>query len=571
MGVGAQDVLGRVAASIGDLESVAPEFLAVVDVPKGGVLFALPALLAMGLLKYTEQFFKLPKGYYGLDSLLLLLAFMALTRLKSIESLRYSAPGEWGKLLGLDRIPEARTLRNKVHLLTQDDQAKGWRAELCRYWMELAPEQVGVLYIDGHVRVYNGQQTQLPKHHVARQKLCLRATTDYWVNAMDGQPFMVINKVVDPGLIKVIENDIVPELEERVPKQTERTSAATLPYPHKFTLVFDREGYSPEFMARMKTKQVAVLTYHKHPGENWPESEFNEQTLILPTGETTQVKLAERGVCLSNGLWVREIRKLSERGHQTAVLATDYQANLTVIGARIPSAKLRTGLARWSQENYFKYMREHYGLDKLADYSTEEITEPMQVVNPAYRDLDGKVRSQVGKLSRMMAQFGAMHFEGTLDDEDLVAFMRKKATLQEEIEQQKKAVEALKSARKETPHHIDIKDLPEDQKFKQLSTQSKHLIDTIKMTAYRAETAMANSLRSSMSHPDEVRTLLSALYQTEADLLPDLEKQTLTVRLHHLANVMSDKVIEKLCIELNATETRFPRTNLRMVFKVGSI
>jgi hypothetical protein len=304
MGVGAQDVLGRVAASIGDLESVAPEFQAVVDVPKGGVLFALPALLAMGLLKYTEQFFKLPKGYYGLDSLLLLLAFMALARLKSIESLRYSAPGEWGKLLGLDRIPEARTLRNKVHLLTQDDQANGWSAELCRYWMELAPEQAGVLYIDGHVRVYNGQQTQLPKHHVARQKLCLRATTDYWVNAMDGQPFMVINKVVDPGLIKVIENDIVPELEERVPKQPERTSAATLPHPHKFTLVFDREGYSPEFMARMKTKQVAVLTYHKHPGENWPESEFNEQTLILPTGETTQVKLAERGVCLSNGLWV---------------------------------------------------------------------------------------------------------------------------------------------------------------------------------------------------------------------------------------------------------------------------
>jgi len=78
MGVGAQDVMGRVAASIGDLESVTPEFQPVVDVPNGGVLFALPALLAMGLLKYTEQFFKLPKGYYGLDSLFLLLAFMAL-------------------------------------------------------------------------------------------------------------------------------------------------------------------------------------------------------------------------------------------------------------------------------------------------------------------------------------------------------------------------------------------------------------------------------------------------------------------------------------------------------------
>jgi hypothetical protein len=94
-------------------------------VPHGGVLFALPALLSMGLLKYTEQFFKLPKGYYGLDSLFLLLAFMALTRLKSIESLRYCGPGEWGKLLGLDHIPEAHTLRNKIQLLRHDDQAKG--------------------------------------------------------------------------------------------------------------------------------------------------------------------------------------------------------------------------------------------------------------------------------------------------------------------------------------------------------------------------------------------------------------------------------------------------------------
>ncbi len=55
MGVGAQDVMGRVAASIGDLESIAPEFQAVLDVPNGGVLFALPALLAMGLLKYTPN------------------------------------------------------------------------------------------------------------------------------------------------------------------------------------------------------------------------------------------------------------------------------------------------------------------------------------------------------------------------------------------------------------------------------------------------------------------------------------------------------------------------------------
>ena len=562
MGVGAQDVMGRVAASLGDLAFVTPEFQPVLDVPNGGVLFALPALLAMGLLKYTERFFTLPKGYYGLDSLFLLLAFMALTRLKSIESLRYYAPGEWGKLLGLDRIPEARTLRNKVQLLSQDNQAKNWSAELCRYWMELEPEQAGILYIDGHVRVYNGSQTQLPKHHVARQKLCLRATTDYWVNAMDGQPFMVINKVADPGLIKTIENDILPELEARVPNQSEHIDAALLPHPHKFSLVFDREGYSPELMGRLKVKQIAVYTYHKYPGDNWPEAEFSDYMLTLPAGQKTQVKLAERGVCLSNKLWVREVRKLTERGHQTSVLSTDYQSDLTRIAAAM--------FARWSQENYFKYMREHYGLDRLADYSVETITDPIQVVNPIYRDLDGKVRSQVGKLNRILSIYGAMHFEGNLDDEQLEAFLDKKASLREEIDQQNCIVEGLKMARKNTQRHVNVLDLPEEDKFKQLSTQSKHLIDTLKMIAYRAETAMTNSVRDNLSHSTEARTLLQALYKTEADLLPDKQNNTLTIRLHHLANVMSDKVIETLCTELNATETLFPRTNLRMVFKIGS-
>ena len=82
---------------------------------------------------------------------------------------------------------------------------------------------------------------------------------------------------------------------------------------------------------------------------------------------------------------------------------------------------------------------------------------------------------------------------------------------------------------------------------------------------------MANSLREQdkMSRPDEARTLLQALYKTEADLLPDHETGTLTVRLHHSANASTDGVIQKLCDELNETETVFPRTNLRLFFKVG--
>jgi len=260
---------------------------------------------------------------------------------------------------------------------------------------------------------------------------------------------------------------------------------------------------------------------------------------------------------------VREFRKLTERGHQTAILATDYRSDAAPLAAAM--------FARWSQENFFKYARENYGLDRLADYSTEPVSEAVQVVNPAYRRLDGQVRSATGKLGRLLAQFGAMNLSGTIEPEKVEPFVQKKAALQEQIDLLRNAVQTAKAQRRETPKHVALGDLPEAERFRQLGTQSKHLVDTLKMIAYRAETAMAGILRGQdkMSRPDEARTLLQALYKTEADLLPDHEAGILTVRLHHSANASTDGVIQKLCDELNETETVFPRTNLRLFFKVG--
>ncbi len=562
MGVAAADVEGRLAASVGELDAVAPDFTPALDVPNGGLLCALPALLAVGLLEGVERYLQLPKGYYGLDSLLLLLAFMALARLESVESLRYRAPGEWGNLLGLDRVPEVRTLRAKIRLLAQEDAPGQWSAALCERWMAGAPEQSGVLYIDGHVRVYNGSQTQLPRHYVARQRLCLRATTDYWVNAMDGQPFFVVNQAVDPGLIQVIEQQIVPRLEQRLPEPIRCEPPLDDPLRHRFTLVFDREGYSPDFLKRMKEQRIACLTYHKFPGEDWSQEEFSPAAVRLHSGEVVTMDLAQRGTRLSNGLWVRELRKRGGRGHQTAILCTDYRSEVAPLAMAM--------FARWSQENFFKYARENFGLDRLVDYRTEVISDPLRVVNPDYRRLDGQVRSATGKLTRRLAKFAAMTLEEPIEPKHVEPFIRRKAALQEEIEALQSDLDTLKVKRKETPHHVTVEELPEEARFRQLSTRSKHLVDTIKMIAYRAETAMANSLREHLKRPDEARCLLRALYTTEADLLPDPEAGTLTVRLHHAANAATDRVVEKLCEELNATETLFPRTNLRLVLKLGS-
>lgn len=559
--MGATNSLDRVAAMVGDIQEVSIDFQACLDVPNGGVLLALPSLLAVGLLHHTHKHFQLPNGYYGLDSIFVLLAFMSLARIKSIEQLRYESPGEWGKVLGLDRIPEVRTLRSKLKRLSEQGDIAQWGADLCAQWMAADVDNAAILYIDGHVRVYHGSQTKLPRHYVARQRLCLRATTDYWVNAMDGQPFFFINKAVDPGLIKVVEHEIVPRLRDEVPNQPSEEQLANDPALSCFTLVFDREGYSPAMMLGLKENRVACITYHKYPGEDWSTDEFIKQPVRLGSGEVVEMALAERGTWLGNKLWVREIRRLTDSGHQTAVIASHYGLDFTRIAV--------TMFARWSQENFFRYMRQHYNIDALAEYCLDVIPDTTRIVNPDYRQLDSAIRSCNGKLNRRLATFGSINLESDIAPTKVDAYEKKKASLLEQISTLQEDIGHLKNKRGETDKHIDISELPEASRFSKLRTQTKQLVDTIKMVAYRAETAMVNVLRENMARLDDARQVMMSLYQSQADLLPDYQRQTLTVRLHRQANQSNDQAIRHLCSELNETKTIFPGTKLQLIFEFG--
>ncbi|MBV9531262.1 MAG: hypothetical protein JO283_09370 [Bradyrhizobium sp.] len=75
---------------------------------------------------------------------------------------------------------------------------------------------------------------------------------------------------------------------------------------------------------------------------------------------------------------------------------------------------------------------------------------------------------------------------------------------------------------------------------------------------------MAQIVRQTMSRHDDARSLLRAVYSTDVDLIPDQEAKILTVRLHPLANTSSDEALKHLCAEINATETHFPGTELRL-------
>ena len=562
MGQGCTRQTDRVAAARGQLEQAEIKFNPAADVSYAGVLLALPALLSNGLLKRTRQYFNLPNGYYSLANIFILLAVMALLRIKSIEGLRFTTPGEMGKVLGLDRVPEVRTLRSKLDIISQHGNAENWQMSLSQDWMADQPELTGYLYVDGHVRVYYGDKTKLPKRYVARQRLCLSGTTDYWINDMLGQPFFVVRKTIDPGLIATLKQDIIARLLKDIPHQPSEKELKANRLKSRFGVLFDRAGYSPKLFKELWAQRICCYTYRKYQDADWAEDEFVEQEVTLRNGEVVNWKLAERGSYLGNTIWVREIRKLTESGHQTSIIATDYLSDTALIAVAM--------FSRWSQENFFKYMNQHFGLDRLIEYETEEIDETSKVINPDYRSVDNKIRSLNSKLSRKKAEFGDLILTGEIEPQKVEGYQQNKAQLQQEIFFYQRQLDQLKQQRKNIDKHITFGKLPKQQQFSKLAEEKKHIMDTIKMIAYRAETAMANIVKSKMNRTDDARALLRQIYKTEADIDPDEKNRLLTIRLHGLTNKVSNDMATFLCDKLNETETLYPGTDLCMEFKLVS-
>ncbi|MDL2309451.1 hypothetical protein LJC53_07725, partial [Bacteroidales bacterium OttesenSCG-928-C03] len=181
MGKSCSNEVGRILASRKGI-SATPVFSSHLDLSHGGILLSLPALLACGLLSHAEQFSKV-KGYYTAHQVLVSLAFLMLLRKTNLERSNEVPSGELGRCLGLDRISDVKTLRERIAAFCGHADLEEWSSDLSRQWMQKENDELnGVLYVDGHVRLYYGSQADMPKRFVSRMRLCLSGSTDYWVN-----------------------------------------------------------------------------------------------------------------------------------------------------------------------------------------------------------------------------------------------------------------------------------------------------------------------------------------------------------------------------------------------------
>lgn len=554
MGVACTRADERIAAAVGLSQCATTRFEPGRDVQMAGVLAGLPALCANGLLSGLGRHLQLAAGFYSALHILLVLGFMALGRIRRPEGLRHVPPGEFGKLIGLDRVPEVRTLRDKIGLMAANGDPGAWMRELSKSWMEGDPQEAGYLYVDGHVRVYHGDLATLPRRYVSRQRLCLRGTTDYWVNDALGRPFFVVSKAVTEGLADVLLNTIVPELLTSVPQQPTTAQLMDDALLHRFVMVFDREGATHSLLSQLWEQRIGALTYRKSVKDVWPEAEFVEHMVLAPGGQRSCMKLAMRQTQLSAGkasVPVTEVRRLTQTGHQTAVITTARRLEPTLIASRM--------FSRWCQENFFAYLMQHFDIDGLIEYGVQSLPGTVRVVNPAWRQLDVAVAKARQTERRLLAKVAMSSVDDGVEIDQRAQAVEAMQAVQAELVQ-------LRVQRKQTPRKVALDTLPQDQRPNELLPLGKMLCDTVKMIAYRAETALVTLLRRHLNNEDQARALIRNLFVSSADIEPDEQAKTLTIRIHRMANPAQDKAIAALLEELTQQGFCHPETNARMIY-----
>jgi transposase len=551
----------RVAARFGDLTEAPVLITEGAQLPLVGLLLALPAWEMTGLLGVAaETFGPMRKGFYGLRVILLMGVFMALLREPRAEGATRMRPADLGRVLGLDRAPEVKTLRRKLTELASHAKGAELQAALGAHHVKARPEAVGFLYLDGHVRVYS-ETRLLPKTHISRMRIAGPATEETWVGDSDGDPVMVITAAPSQSLAAELHR-LLPEL--RVLIGPDR----------RCTLVFDRGGYSPQVFSEIIAADMDLLTYYKGVWDRAAVSTFNQADYLAPDGSSHHYELAERPITLpvprqpatatqtavaASQVTLRLIIRRSPDGHQTPILTNRTDLTAAEIAYRMGN--------RWRQENYFKYGREHFALDALDSYADHPDDLTRLVPNPAkhrakdrvtaaHKDLTEAHAGVADALDTAVVKAGRPENGGKalVDPVAGVALTTAQVDLT-----------AAKNTSRKTPSHLPLGQVRPGSRL--LETERKLLTHAIRMSAYNTESALARLLRPHYARSDdEGRALLREAFTLSGDL--QIIGDTLHVRLDPASAPRRSKAIAALCTELTDTATLYPGSTLTLNYSV---
>jgi len=551
----------RVLARWGLLgEGAVPVFTPGARYPLAGLLLALPALEATGLLECARGVYgRLKDGFYGLAATLLTLVFLALAGEPRAEGATRVPPGALGRVLGLDRAPEVKTIRRKLGELAAAGQAADLIMALARHHAAARPAALGFLHADGHARVYYGTR-DVQKTHVARLKFPAPATMETWVTDQDGDPvFMVIAEPSD---------SLAGELRRLLPKLRQVAGQG-----RRVTVCFDRGGWSPALFADITAAGFDLLTWRKGPAPDLPAEDFAAVICADDRGREHAYDLAETTVTLGihdgprkgQTVSLRQVtRRVPARGGGTR------QIHALTSRTDLPAGEVCWRLtSRWREENYFRYARTHFALDALDSHAATPDDPGRLVPNPARKTAAAQVRHAEILAAAAQAQRDASlaALRNPAPGQPALITNQMINALDAPVETAHRELEAAADAAAAVPARIRLDQIAPD--MVRLEADVKQITHAIRMAAYNTETALARALDGHYARAgDEAYALIREALTVSGDIIPGPGQ--LLIRLDPLTAPRRTQALAALCDQLTQAQACYPGTDLVLRYEVKS-
>ena len=549
----------RVLARWGLLgEGAVPVFTAGARYPLAGLLLALPALEGTGLLDCARSVYgRLRDGFYGMGATLLTLVFLALAGEPRAEGATRVPPAALGRVLGLDRAPEVKTIRRKLGELAAAGRAADLIMALARHHAAARPDALGFLCVDGHARVYSGTRT-VQKTHVARLKFPAPATMETWVTGQDGDPVFMV--VAEPS------DSLAGELRRLLPDLR-----AIVGGGRRVTVCFDRGGWSPALFADITAAGFDLLTWRKGPAPDLPADAFTTITCADDRGRQHRYDLADTAVTLtiSDGprkgqtVPLRQVtRRVPARGGRTRQIHA--LTSRTDLAAGEVCWRLTS---RWREENYFRYARTHFALDALDCHAATPDDPDRKVPNPAKKTAAAQARRAEILAAAAEAQRDASlaALRNPAPGQPVTITNQMINALDAPVEAARRELAEADTAAAATPARVPLGTLAPD--MVRLDAEVKQITHAIRMAAYNAETALARALDGHYARAgDEAYALIREALTASGDIHPG--NGELLIRLDPLTAPRRTQALAALCDQLTAARACYPGTDLVLRYEV---
>ena len=369
-------------AYMGLIDDADPYFASTKHLENAGSLLAVALLSQENYFSIIDKVYKtIGPAFYGLRNIFMILFLMAVTRKKNADTLGKGAPDKLGRLAGLDRSPCTKILRGKIEQLAFREKGFELMSSIGKNHIEQASTNLDIiLYTDGHVKRYYGSK-KLGKTFSTSSNRVVKGSTDYWLNLGDGTPLLCIPTEFNDSMFSILPKVI--------------KDAKNICSNKRITIVFDRGGSSAYIYEKLIKLDVDFIAYNKTP-KTISDTLFKKEKVIL-NGKEYEYLPYDRNIDLdiyeknSRGAYKNTNRKINVRevivkrndGKQTAVLTN--RKDLSNI--QVPSIIFN----RWTQENFFKYLKANYGLDALSTYKTIKVSEDIDHPNPEYINCQKKI------------------------------------------------------------------------------------------------------------------------------------------------------------------------------------